>query len=49
MSENDFTLKLIALIKKALRNDLNPYLIIGFLETTKQSIIHLLGEENVSQ
>jgi hypothetical protein len=44
MSEDDFTLDLATLIEEGLHNDLSPYLIIGFLETTKQSLINQLLE-----
>jgi hypothetical protein len=48
MSDDDsFTIKLSTLIQEGLDKDINPYTIIGYLETTKQSIINvLLGVEN---
>jgi hypothetical protein len=47
MSDTDFTLKLATVIKEGISNDIHPYLIIGFIEAAKQSMINeLLGVQD---
>jgi hypothetical protein len=47
MSDEEFTTKLATVIKEGIFNEIHPYLIIGFIEAAKQSLIsELLGVQN---